>query len=121
VPGFVRSLDHVQLAIPQGGEDLGRAFYVGVLQFVEIEKPARLRVRGGCWLQSGDALVHLGVEASFIPAKKAHPAFRVHDLTGLAAALSAAGYPFTFDHEIDGVARGFTHDPFGNRIEFIGW
>ena len=29
-------IDHVQLAMPPGGEDVARRFYVGVLGFVEV-------------------------------------------------------------------------------------
>jgi hypothetical protein len=41
------SLDHVQLAIPVGSEAAHRAFYVGVLDMLEVAKPAELASRGG--------------------------------------------------------------------------
>ena len=39
-------LDHVQLAIPKGAEDLCRPFYVGLLGLKEVPKPAALAGRG---------------------------------------------------------------------------
>ena len=76
----VLGLDHVQIAIPPGGEDRARAFYVGVLALAEIPKPADLASRGGLWLALGGLQLHLGVEADFRPARKAHPALRVRGL-----------------------------------------
>ena len=117
--GFVRNLDHVQLAIPAGGEDLARTFFVGVLGFLEVEKPEPMRSRGGFWFESGGAMLHLGVDPQFTPAKKAHPAFVVDRFRDLEAALLGAGFAFVRSDEMEGVERAFTHDPFGNRIEFV--
>ncbi len=69
-------LDHVQLAIPASQEDVARAFYIGVLGFQEVPKPALLAGRGGAWFRSGEVNIHLGVDPAFIPAQKAHPALR---------------------------------------------
>jgi catechol 2,3-dioxygenase-like lactoylglutathione lyase family enzyme len=80
----VLALDHVQLAMPPGGEDAARAFYDGLLGLPEVPKPAPLAVRGGCWFAHGGVRVHLGAEPGFRPAEKAHPAFTVADLDGLA-------------------------------------
>jgi catechol 2,3-dioxygenase-like lactoylglutathione lyase family enzyme len=38
----ILSIDHVQIAMPPGQEDQARAFYVGVLGFTELLKPAEL-------------------------------------------------------------------------------
>jgi hypothetical protein len=60
------------------------------------------------------------VEEPFSPARKAHPAFRTEDLDRLEAALTAAGLDCVpAVDEIPGVRRFHTHDPFGNRLEFI--
>jgi catechol 2,3-dioxygenase-like lactoylglutathione lyase family enzyme len=112
-------LDHVQLAMPAGREPDAVAFYAGVLGLTEVEKPPVLKARGGCWFESGDVVVHLGVDPVFAPATKAHPAFVVDDLDELAATLAAAGATFAFDESNEDVRRGFTADPFGNRIELI--
>ena len=42
----VIGLDHVQLAIPAGGEKRARSFYGGVLGLREVDKPAALAARG---------------------------------------------------------------------------
>ena len=112
-------LDHVQLAMPQGEEERARAFYCGVLEMAELPKPAHLAVSGGCWFESGGAHVHLGVEAEFRPARKAHPSLLVDDLAALAVRLEAAGYGYAPGKPLDGHVRGDTHDPFGNRIELM--
>jgi catechol 2,3-dioxygenase-like lactoylglutathione lyase family enzyme len=85
----------------------------------ELPKPPVLAVRGGCWFASGAAVLHLGVEEQFSPARKAHPALLVDDLDGLETVLSAAGHACVrADGEIPGVRRFHTRDPFGNRVEF---
>ncbi|MGA8606234.1 MAG: hypothetical protein WB616_05030, partial [Candidatus Sulfotelmatobacter sp.] len=67
------TIDHVQLAMPPGGEQKARDFYEGLLGMKEIPKPPELAKRGGCWFESGGVQLHLGVESDFRPAKKAHP------------------------------------------------
>lgn len=115
----VLGLDHVQLAMPRGGEDQARAFYAGLLGMREVEKPASLAGRGGCWFASANAQVHLGVEADFRPARKAHPALRVDNLGSLVDRLREAGYEIVPDVPLPGFERFHTTDPFGNRIELM--
>lgn len=112
-------LDHVQIAIPAGGEAVARAFFVDLLGMTEIAKPPALAGRGGLWLRAGTAELHLGVEADFRPARKAHPAFGVPDIDALAARLEAAGHTPAWDAAIAGRRRFFCADPHGNRLEFI--
>ena len=118
-PATFLRIDHVQLAIPSGAEEICRAFYVGLLGMSEREKPPALAARGGLWLRSGEVELHLGVEEDFRPARKAHPALAVADLDGLARRLSAAGLAPVFDDTIPSLRRFFAHDPTGNRIEFM--
>ena len=115
----VRGIHHVQLAMPPGGEDAARAFYGALLGLPERAKPPELAARGGCWFESAAVKVHLGVEADFRAAKKAHPGLLVDDLAGLTARLVAAGYAVTPDQPLDGMPRVYVDDPFGNRIELI--
>ncbi len=116
---MITSLDHVQLAIPQGGEPAAKQFYGRLLGMEELPKPKALAARGGCWFASGSAVIHLGVEQPFTPAKKAHPALITSDLDGLESTLTAAGYECgRADGEIPGIRRFHTQDPFGNRVEF---
>ena len=77
------SIDHVQLAMPTGEEDTARRFYRDLLGMVEIPKPPELAKRGGCWFESGEVQVHLGVENDFRPAKKAHPGLALSRLRDL--------------------------------------
>jgi catechol 2,3-dioxygenase-like lactoylglutathione lyase family enzyme len=112
-------LDHVQLAMPAGGEAQARAFYGSLLGMRELEKPPQLVARGGCWFEAPGTQLHLGVEATFAPARKAHPALRVDDLEALRSVLAAAGVPITPDDTLPHVRRFYAADPFGNRIEFI--
>jgi hypothetical protein len=83
------------------------------------EKPDHLKARGGVWFESETLKVHLGVDPDFVPAQKAHPDFSVTGLAELASTLSTAGCKISEEESIDGKARFFTKDPFGNRIEFI--
>jgi catechol 2,3-dioxygenase-like lactoylglutathione lyase family enzyme len=112
----VATLDHVQVAAPPGCEAEARAFYGGLLGLVEVEKPEPLRARGGVWFEH----VHIGVEEDFTPARKAHPALRVHDIDALAERLAAAGQRVDWDESLPGVRRFYTADPWGNRVELLG-
>jgi catechol 2,3-dioxygenase-like lactoylglutathione lyase family enzyme len=117
---MITAIDHVQVAMPRGEEDTARAFYAGLLGMTEDRKPPALAVRGGCWFRSDAAVVHLGVEESFTPARKAHPGLLVSDLDALEARLTAAGYECVrADDEDGGRPRFHAHDPFGNRVEFL--
>lgn len=112
-------LDHVQLAYPPDHDDVARRFYGDVMGLVEVAKPAPMRARGGMWFQAGPIQIHLGVEPGMKPSAKMHPAFVVDDLDALVARLVAAGAEWKPSNELEGVRRGHTLDPFGNRIELI--
>lgn len=90
--------------MPAGREDEARAFFCGVAK------------RGGCWFASGDVQIHLGVEADFRPARKAHPALRCASLSETLRGLRESGIAYEEDGAT-GAPRAFVHDPFGNRIE----
>jgi hypothetical protein len=63
--------------------------------------------------------IHLGVEAGFRPARKAHPGLRCFDYDGLVSRLKAAAVEVLDYASIPGVRRCHIADPFGNRIELI--
>ena len=111
----IEGIDHVQLAMPAGGEDDARRFYGDLLGIPEVPKPPALAARGGCWFETGSVKIHLGVERDFRPARKAHPALLVRDLPALVEALRAAG------HDVGGGDgdRVYVDDPFGNRLELL--
>jgi len=116
---FVKGIDHIQVAAPKGSDEEARMFYGDLLGMNELEKPESLKGRGGCWFQCGFQEVHVGIEETFHPSKKAHPGFITEDLKGLQKTLLAAGYTVKEDVPIAGRNRIFTEDPFGNRIEFL--
>ncbi len=111
-------LDHVLIAIPDGGEDRARAFYGDRLGLTEVEKPAGLD-RGGCWFVGEGIQLHLGVERPFKPAGKAHIAVLVDDLDAARSEFSAAGISVEADDSTTGFPRFYVRDPFGNRMEII--
>jgi catechol 2,3-dioxygenase-like lactoylglutathione lyase family enzyme len=113
----ILGIDHVQVAAPRGCESEARAFYVGLLGLEELEKPAPLRSRGGCWFRAGAQELHVGVDEPFAPARKAHPGLVVADLAALAERLRGRGIEVTPDETIPGVERAHVADPFGNRLE----
>jgi catechol 2,3-dioxygenase-like lactoylglutathione lyase family enzyme len=112
-------LDHVQFTLPPGGEEEADGFYIGVLGFEAEEKPPVLAARGGRWYRSGGARFHLGSDAEFRPAVRAHPAFVVDDLERLAVELVDAGHRVEWDDLVPGVRRFYVEDPFGNRLELV--
>jgi catechol 2,3-dioxygenase-like lactoylglutathione lyase family enzyme len=114
----LRGIDHIQLAMPRGGEEEARTFYEGILGVPEAEKPPNLAKRGGCWFAKGSLRIHL-IEDDFRPARKAHPAFLVEDLSGLRKLLEAASFTAKIGEPLEGYERIYVDDPFGNRIEFL--
>ena len=106
--------------MPPGGEDEAVRFYSGLLGIPQRAKPAELGARGGCWFESGDLKLHLGVEEDFRPARKAHPALLVEGLSGLTEKLDNAGCQVVEGDRFDGSVRIYLDDPFGNRIELVG-
>ena len=112
----ILGLDHVQIAMPAGGEAQARRFYGEILGMREIAKPDGLSSQG-CWFVAGTAHVHIGIDPDFAPARTAHPALLADDLAALEARLQAAGHAVEPGKPAPLHHRFFTHDPFGNRIE----
>lgn len=116
----ILALDHLQLAMPAGEEARARAFYGRLLGLTEIPKPPELAQRGGVWFQTGSVTLHLGVEADFRPARKAHPALIVDDLEAFLQACQANGIETDSSQPpLKGYKRAHVFDPFGNRIELM--
>ena len=114
----VVAIDHVQLAMPEGGEAVAHEFYEGLIGLRRVPKPPHLERRGGCWFENESVKIHLGVDADFRPARKAHPALVVERLDGLVERLQAAGATVR-PEPLDGHRRAYVDDPFGNRIELL--
>jgi catechol 2,3-dioxygenase-like lactoylglutathione lyase family enzyme len=121
------SLHHVQIAAPPGSEDVLCDFY-GALGFIEVAETGA--PRGPRWLlfTRGGAELHVGIEESFVPARKAHPAFDVGaDLDAVASLVVETGAAVTWaDREewagsqLAGLRRLHTHDPVGIRVALVG-
>lgn len=114
-------VDHVQLAAPKNCEADARKFFGDLLGWKEIPKPEKLRQRGGVWFQCGTHEVHIGVQADFVPATKAHPGFYVENIQEWRAYLTHNEITIIED-EIraeEGISRFYLNDPFGNRLEFL--
>jgi catechol 2,3-dioxygenase-like lactoylglutathione lyase family enzyme len=116
---LLTGIHHVQLAMPAGREDTARQFYAGVLGLSEQPKPPVLAARGGAWFAAGSVQIHLGVEADFRPARKAHPALLVADIDGFMQSCEAAGISVKSDDDLPGFRHCYVDDPFGNRLEFL--
>lgn len=114
-------LDHVQIAAPPGCEPAARHFFGELLGLEELLKPEPLRARGGAWFRLGERQLHVGVEADFAPARKAHLALRVEpeELDRLAARLAEEGFPVVWDEALPGERRFYSADPWGSRIELL--
>ena len=115
----VDAIDHVQLAMPAGGETEATGFYEGLLGIPRVAKPAHLQSCGGCWFERSGLKIHLGVDPEFVPARKAHPALRVTGLRELLTELRTAGVTVREDEPLDGYERAYVEDPFGNRVELL--
>jgi catechol 2,3-dioxygenase-like lactoylglutathione lyase family enzyme len=114
----ILGIEHVQLAMPAGRESEARDFYSRLLGIPETPKPPELAKRGGAWFESGPVKIHLGVEADFRPARKAHPALLVRELRQLVERLREAEVDIVED-PLEGQYRVYVADPFGNRIELM--
>lgn len=97
--------------MPAGGEEQAIAFYEGLLAIAHVPKPPHLASRGGCWFEDGDLKVHVGVDTAFHPATKAHPAFVVDDVRGLAGRIASAGHRIVDDELLEGYDRVYADDP----------
>ena len=115
----LQAVDHIQVAIPRGGEGEARRFYGAFLGLAEQPKPDNLARRGGCWFENGAVKVHCGVEEPFRAARKAHVAFKVDDVVALAARARSEGFETADDEPLPGHDRVYIYDPFGNRLEFL--
>ena len=117
---MITALDHVQVAMPAGGERDARHLYSDLLGLDELEKPAALAARGGAWFALPDGRrLHLGVEDPFRPSRKAEPAFVVSSLNELAERIEAGGLPVRWDEELAARRRFYGEVLFGNRLEFL--
>ena len=105
--------------MPASREEEAIAFYEGILGISRAVKPPHLEARGGCWFESDGVRIHLGVEAPFAPARKAHPGLLVDDIDAVRSHLEDNGVATLDDQPLPGFDRFYASDPFGNRLEFL--
>ncbi|WP_311857352.1 VOC family protein [Priestia flexa] len=117
----LKRIDHVQLAAPPNSENEARRFFHELLGFQEVQKPTELQKNGGVWFTLNNCELHIGIEQTFIPAQKAHPAFEVENLFALKKHLTTHHVPFIQDEKLLNANRIYVNDPFGNRLEFLEW
>ncbi len=115
----VEGIHHVLMAMPEGGEEQAIEFYDGLLGIPTIPKPPHLAPRGGCWFESEEIRIHMGVEPGFKASTKAHVALVVTDLVALRTRLEEAGVETADDQPLPGFDRFYSYDPFWNRLEFV--
>lgn len=116
---MIDAIAHVNLRIPQGGEEAAARFWCDALGFTEHPKPAS-NTHPGRWFTGPGFEIHVSPDADFVPATKAHISFVAGDLKGLIARLETNGVAIR-------PARGtaeepqscFFDDPFGNRLELM--
>ncbi len=115
---MILGFDHVQICIPKGRLEEALAFYVGLLGFSRVPKPASLDPTGA-WLVAAGFNLHLSEEPDFTTNGEAHPALRVVDVDELINAAQAQGLTHRYHSGPDGFRRASIFDPFGNRIELM--
>jgi catechol 2,3-dioxygenase-like lactoylglutathione lyase family enzyme len=115
-------IDHVQLLCPPGGEETAREYWSEVVGLTEVPKAPEVADSGGVWFRCGAQGLHVGVEARFTPAERAHPALQLRSVAAferLQQRLEAAGYEVVQAVPPVAERRMKTRDPFGNMVEFV--
>lgn len=116
----ILAFDHINIAMPAGGEALARTFYGDVLNLTEIALPQALADYPVIWFRSGNVVLHLGVDEDFRPSGRAHPALLVDDLDSFLARCREYGVMLDGNQPpLDGYRREHIFDPFGNRLELM--
>ena len=115
----VTGIDHVQLAMPAGQEDIAREFYARTLGIPEVPKPPELAKRGGAWFEDGagqdPSRRRSGLSSG---AQSASSADRARP-RALVATLRSKGHEIVPADGVPGSYRVHVFDPFGNRIELM--
>jgi len=112
-------IDHVQLAMPSGGEERARRFFVDVLGMTEIAKPPELAKRGGCWFASGKKFRFTSAWKMIFGRRRRRTRRCAAMTASLPARIRTQGIETIEAEDIPGVRRCHIFDPFGNRIELV--
>lgn len=113
-----KRLNHIQICIPKNEEEKGRAFYCGILGLKEIEKPERMKINGGFWVEIADIQIHIGTENLVAPSKR-HPAFEVENLPAIKSYLQAKEITVVEQQNANEFMRFSFFDYWNNRIELM--
>jgi len=113
---LISGIDHLHLTTPQGAEDRARDFYSGVLGLDEATPPPVLAGRGGVWFEGGNTLLHVGPDER---SACYFATFRARSLEALRAVLIENEIRFEEEETLEGAARLYCRDPFGNHLEFV--
>lgn len=116
----ILEINHVNITVPRSAEAATKHFYAKVVGLEEIEKPDKLKSRGGAWFRHGSLEIHLSIEdgVSDNAASKRHVCYRVADIGRAEQAFRAAGVEVIPDSRpVEGWLRFYVRDPGGNRIE----
>ncbi|MBX3475628.1 MAG: VOC family protein [Planctomycetes bacterium] len=117
---MIKSIDHVQVAVPPALENAALRFYGGLLGLTRLDKPEGTDDARGAWFAAGNIQLHVGVQLQgFVAASKAHVGFVVQDLDRMKVLLKGDGRPVKDGGNVGGLRRIFSEDPAGNRIEFL--
>lgn len=117
---MILGIDHAQITIPSGSEEIARDFYSNFLGLLEIEKPENRKKNGGFWLVAGSLQLHVGLEDGVDRTKtKAHIAYQVDDLKAWKKKILGKSIDVIESLPFDHAAAFEFRDPFGNRVELI--
>jgi catechol 2,3-dioxygenase-like lactoylglutathione lyase family enzyme len=115
-------LQHASLPVPTGTHAKIREFYSGVLGLQEKPIPPSVAPMGVLWFGAGDneMELHLIPDDGYLanPKEGRHICLEVADVEQYRGILKEAGYEIIEAAPILHRPRFFTHDPFGNRLEF---
>ncbi|RBW46710.1 glyoxalase [Psychromonas sp. B3M02] len=117
---MIKSINHVQVTIPFGGEEEAKRFYGGVLGLKQLIQPESLRATNSLWFELGALQLHLGCEDNAHRTNsRAHVAYNVDNIEQCRRTFEALGVEIYENTQIEGIKRFDIRDPFGNRLEIM--
>jgi catechol 2,3-dioxygenase-like lactoylglutathione lyase family enzyme len=117
---MILGFNHAMITVPDGSAEKVRQFYGELLGLTELPVPPAMQGRGLIWFKVGDRQLHVGIEDGINRNTRAHLAYEVDDIAKLRAQLTFEDLELIEQPKIEGYDRFHTHDPFGNRLEFMG-
>jgi len=112
----IERLDHVLITIPTNTRKEAIRFYTQTLALEEI---LGNHPNGAIWVRFGDIELHIREEDIHQNNSARHAAVVVKDLSAAKAFLQKENIEISFSSVIEGRARCFFRDPWGNRFELI--